>query len=69
MKIIENILGWLYMQKMKPALKVAEKMLDDPEYKAQMEKVRYHNEKLAAYLKNWCKHYPDDPLCNKSRRK
>jgi hypothetical protein len=67
--IFEKILGMLYIAKMKPALKVAEKMLDDPEFKAHIEDIRYTNEKLANYLKNWCKYNPDDPLCNKSRKK
>jgi hypothetical protein len=66
--IFEKILGMLFIQKMKPALKVAEKMLDDPEYKAHIDAVRYHNDKLADYLKNWCKYNPDDPLCKNKRK-
>lgn len=63
--IFEKLLGVLYISKMKPALKVAEKMFDDPEFEAHLENIRYHNEELEKFLKNFCKKRPDDPQCKR----
>ncbi len=68
--IFEKIIGMLYIAKMKPLLKVAEKMLpDDEEFKAHLESLRYHNEELQKYLKNWCKYNPEHGLCKHRQRK
>jgi len=65
--IFEKVLGMLFIQKLKPAIKKVEKMFDeDEELKANLEAIRYHNEQLEKRLKNWCKYYPDDYLCKRS---
>lgn len=67
--IFEKILGMLYITKMKPALKVAEKLLDDPEFQSHLETLRYHNDNLENFLKNFCKKRPDDPECKRRNKR
>ncbi len=67
--IIEKILGVLLIQKMKPALKKAEKMLNDnPEFEAKIDSLMYQYDELERYLKNYCKYYPDDIRCTSIRK-
>jgi len=67
--IFGKILGMLYIAKMKPALKKAEKMLDDdPEFEAKVDSLMYQYDELERYLKQWCKYNPDDPRCTSIRK-
>lgn len=62
--IFEKVLGMLFIQKLKPAIKKVEKMFDeDEELKANLEAIRYHNDRLEKRLKNYCKYFPDDYEC------
>ncbi len=62
--IFGKILGMLYIAKMKPALKKAEKMLDDdPEFEAKVDSMLYQMDELERYLKQWCKYHPEDKRC------
>ena len=61
--ILEKILSVILIHRMKPALKKAEKMLDDPEYKAKVESLQYQYDDMEQYLKNYCKYHPNNALC------
>lgn len=68
--IFEKVLGMLFIQKLKPAIKKVEKMFDeDEELKARLEAIRYHNNELEKYLKNYCKYFPDRYECRRRARK
>lgn len=65
--IAEKILGMLFIHKMKPALKKVEKMLDDPEFDAQLETIRYAVEDFERKLKSFCKHRPQHFRCKNKK--
>ena len=61
--IAEKIIGMLFLHKMKPALKKAEKILDDPEFDAQLETIRYAVEDFERSLKAFCRRRPAHEKC------
>lgn len=61
--ILEKILSVILIHRMKPALKKAEKMFDDPEYKAKVDALQYNFDEMENYLKNFCKYNPSNALC------
>ncbi len=70
MKLVESIIGFIFAQMMKPAIKKAEKMFDeDEEFKENHKKIREHNHELEKSLKNYCKYFPDEYECRRRARK
>ncbi len=61
--IADAIIKMLFIHKMKPHLKKAEKELNDPELTAQLETIRYSVEKFEKTLKNFCKIRPNHFRC------
>lgn len=61
--IAEKIIKMLLLHRMKPLLAKAEKELDDPEFTAQLDTIRYAVDDFEKRLKNWCKYKPDDFRC------
>jgi len=70
MKLVESILGFIFAQMMKPSIIKVEKMFDeDEELKANLEAIRYHNDRLEKRLKNYCKYFPDEYMCKRRAKK
>jgi len=65
---ITKIIKLLALPKAIKHIREIEKELDSPELKAEMEALKYSNEKVQAHLEDYCKKHPDSFHCNKNRK-